>query len=209
MVPPSTTQAMVPASNLQLPRPSRWAIAAASVLLPAPSLAMMLETWTLAALLAMKSVVPISLLLCPAAIRRSTPALEQRPAQDRRPLMREASRRALAVAGIHGDVQAGMPHRLGRGGEPPRITSPPAGSLSLRSGSSRDSTAAQRAAGCRTAGQLPHRAARPQAARQDGKALPWCLRGEFGHQARLADAGVAADQHHNGLARRSVGEQPS
>src|SRR5262249_21544082 len=54
--------------------PMPWVCAtdAASVRLAAPSLARMFETCTLAVLVAMNSSAPISLLLCPAASRRST-----------------------------------------------------------------------------------------------------------------------------------------
>ena len=53
-------------------RPSRWAMAAASVRLAAPSLAKMLDTCTLAVFGAMNSTEAISRLLRPAAISRST-----------------------------------------------------------------------------------------------------------------------------------------
>ena len=53
-------------------RPSRWAMAAASVRLAAPSLPRILDTCTLAVFGAMNSTEAISLLLRPAAMSRST-----------------------------------------------------------------------------------------------------------------------------------------
>src|SRR5262249_33137747 len=63
--------------------PARWAMAAASVRLAAPSLARMFDTWTLAVLAEMNSSAAMSRLLRPPATRRATSA--PRPASPRTP----------------------------------------------------------------------------------------------------------------------------
>src|SRR6202042_744949 len=87
-------------------------MAAASVRLAAPSLARMFDTWTLAVLGAMNSSAPISLLLRPATIRRST--YRPRPI----PLVappRHDQREPLAL----------------RAGQPGQLARPPAGPARL------------------------------------------------------------------------------